>query len=63
MTTHVIAKSGAGRLEMQAVDGPDVGVLVAVDLPSVAVHDPNSPQLKHLSPQSAVAVQAAAVNT
>ena len=64
-TTHVVAKSRAGRLVVQAVDGPDVGVLVSVHLPPVAVLDPNSPQFKHLSPQSAAAAaaQAAAVNT
>ena len=59
----MIAYSRAGCLVVQAVDRPDVGVLLPVDLPPVAVFNSNSPQLEHLRPQPTTAAETTSTAT
>lgn len=46
--THMITGASAPRLEVQAVDGPDVLVALTVELLAFTVLDLNLPQRDHL---------------
>ena len=47
-TSYVVAVERARRLEVQAVDSPDVSVVIAVDLLAVTAFNPHRPQFQHL---------------
>lgn len=44
----MVAVFRASSLEVKAVDGPYIRIVVAVDLLSISIRDPHFPQLQHL---------------
>lgn len=47
----MIAEESSSRGEVQTVDGPDIGVIVAVELLTIPILNPHIPQHGHLQPK------------